>query len=47
MVQVIGGWFNFGSQDLLDEKLSAAIDHARQMREAKQEPVVESQEVTA
>jgi phage recombination protein Bet len=46
LLKVIGGWFNFASQDLWDEKLSAAVDHARQMKEAAAEPVVESQEAT-
>lgn len=44
LLQVIGGWFNFGSEDLWNEKLSLAVDHARQKRQT--EPVeVESQAV--
>lgn len=34
LLQVIGGWFKFDSEDLWQEKLSAAVDHARQKREA-------------
>ena len=44
LLKVIGGWFNFGSSDLWDEKMSTAVDHARIQRETAQEPVVESQE---
>lgn len=47
MIDVIGGWFNFASPALWDEKLGAAIDHARQKRQAEQPVEVESQEVTA
>lgn len=35
LLQVIGGWFNFQSQDLWDEKLSTAVDHARNKRQAE------------
>lgn len=35
LLEVIGGWFNFGSQDLWDEKLSTAVDHARNKRQAE------------
>lgn len=46
MLEVIGGgWFNFQSSDLWNEKLSTATDHARMMRESQQEPAIESQVV--
>lgn len=35
LLEAIGGWFNFGSQDLWDEKLSTAVDHARNKRQAE------------
>lgn len=43
LLEIIGGWFNFASQDLWDEKMSTAVDHARQTRESGQAPEVESQ----
>lgn len=35
LLEVIDNWFNFGSEDLVKEKLSMAVDHARMSREAK------------
>lgn len=35
LLQVIGGWFNFGSEDLWSEKLSTAVDHARMKRQTE------------
>lgn len=36
LLEVIDNWFNFGSEDLVKEKLSMAVDHARMSRETKQ-----------
>lgn len=35
LLQVIGGWFNFAAEGLWDEKLSAAVDHARMKRQTE------------
>jgi hypothetical protein len=43
LLEIIGGWFNFAAEGLWDERLSLAVDHARQTRESAQVPVVESE----
>lgn len=43
LLEIIGGWFNFAADGLWDERLSVAVDHARQTREGTAEPVIESQ----
>lgn len=47
LLKAIDNWFNFGLTDVWNEKLSAAVDYARQKREAEQGPMVESQEESA
>lgn len=45
LLQVIGNWFNFGSEAIWAEKLAVATDHARMKREAAAPVEVESQAV--
>lgn len=44
LLNVIGGWFNFGNEDIWNEKLSMAVDHVREKREAEQAAEVETQD---
>lgn len=44
LLKVIGGWFNFGSEDLWNEKLSMAVDHARIKRQSEQVEVEDQSE---
>lgn len=44
LLKVIGGWFNFQSENLWDEKLSMAVDHARIKRQTEQVEVEDQSE---